>query len=172
MNKLVLSAFLGLSFILAGCSQPPANADNQQKMQQEQLSAQGNMVAGMPAIQNFFEKKLLKTIIEMRDDPKLSTYTYVTDLNGKLHLRCNSIGYGIPYATQYTNPSKTEWGYWQYYGGHVSSNVIPQADPNGLFSPASAEGTFVLCKNPKGTDIKPVYFEDRVTVSPFELLND
>jgi hypothetical protein len=161
MNKLILSILLGLSFILVGCDDL-SQSDKVQRKQQEQLSAQSNMVAGMPAIQNFFEKKLMKTIIEMRDDPNLATYTYVTDLNGHLHLRCNSVGYGLPYATQYTNPMKTQVGLHEYV-------VMPQADPNGLFSPASAEGTFVLCKNPKGTDIKPVYFEDRVTVSPFEL---
>jgi len=161
--------FLAVPFILAlglSACDMPSTSDQKQHQAQEQISQHSNMVAGMPAVTNFFEKKLLKTIIEMRDDPKLNTYTYITDLNGHLHLRCNSIGYGIPYATQYTNPMRPA----QAYETHETGNItLPQADPNGLFSPQSAEGTWVLCKNPKSDDVKPVYFEDRVTVSPFPL---
>ncbi len=47
--------------------------------------------------------------------------------------------------------------------------VIPQADPNGLFSPASAEGAWVLCLDPADKRTKPVYVEPRVVVSPFRL---
>jgi hypothetical protein len=102
---------------------------------------------------------VLKQIIELRDT-KVSTITYIRDMNGNLHKVCNSIGFGIPYATQYTNPQKREY----------NGIVLPQADPNGLFSPASAEGTWVLCSNPKKpSEVAPVYIEDRITVSPFEL---
>ena len=127
------------------------------------MSKQGVQSVGLPAIKNFQEKRILKDILELRDNPKLTTYTYVTDMNGKLHLRCQSIGYGIPYATQYTNPQKIEWS------SSRGTAVMPQADPNGLFSPASAEGTWVLCKNPNKDEVLPVYIEDRVTVSPFPL---
>lgn len=72
---------------------------------------------------------------------------------------CSSIGYGIPYSTEYTNPQK-----WVAQGV-----TLPQADPNALFSPTSAEGTWVLCKNPAGSDTRPVYVEPRVVVSPFKL---
>ncbi len=79
-------------------------------------------------------------------------YYYYTD-------RC---GRGIPYATQYTNPSKID-----YYGQVVMT--LPQADPNGLFSPAAAEGTWVLCLNPKNKKVVPIYIEPRIIVSPFAL---
>lgn len=47
--------------------------------------------------------------------------------------------------------------------------TINQADPNGLFSPASAEGTWILMKDPNGDSVKPVYCEPRVICSPFKL---
>jgi hypothetical protein len=47
--------------------------------------------------------------------------------------------------------------------------ALPQADPNGLFSPTSAEGTWVMCKDPKGGEVKPVYIEPRIVVSPFKM---
>jgi len=168
MNKIaIIATAMSIAGFVSGCDVTPTS-DQKQHQAQEELSQQSNMVAGMPAVINFFEKKLLKTIIEMRDDPKLNTYTYITDLNGHLHLRCNSIGYGIPYATQYTNPMRPAQAYETHEQGNIT---LPQADPNGLFSPVSAEGTWVLCKNPKGDDVKPVYFEDRVTVSPFPLVD-
>lgn len=58
------------------------------------------------------------------------------------------------------------------YNGDKCAVVLPQADPNGLFSPAPAEGTWVLLKDPNGTDTKPVDIEPRIAVSPFKLPED
>jgi len=122
------------------------------------------MQTGMPSIKNFRERKLLKDIIEMRDQDGLVTYTYIVAENsGKLIFLCDSIGYGIPAATQYTNPSK------ESYKGNYSYTVTPQADPNGLFSPASAEGTWVMCKDPTKDKVSPMYVEPRIITSTFKL---
>jgi len=146
---------------LVACDQQ-SSADNQQRQQQEQLARQGNMTVGMPSITRFAEKKALKDIYELRDR-MTPTITYVMDMNGNLHKRCDSLGYGIPYATEYTNPQKIE------ESGNNGITSIDQADPNGLFSPASAEGTWVLCVNPQTKQADPVYIEDRIEVSPFAL---
>jgi hypothetical protein len=84
-------------------------------------------------------------------------------MTGKFVFLGQSIGYGIPYATQYTSPQKEDGSVNTHYA------ILPQADPNGLFSPASAEGTWVLLKDPNSNDVKPVYIEPRVIVSPFKL---
>lgn len=158
MNKAIL--FL-MPVLLAACDNRPSS-DDIQRQQQETILQEGTASVGMPAIKNFRERRLLKMILEMRDQNNLSTYTYLwSDMQGKWVFFCNSVGYGVPYATQFTNPSKQVQGYQQY-------NVMPQADPNGLFSPASADGTWVMCKDPKGADVKPVFIEPRVIVSPFE----
>ena len=76
----------------------------------------------MPAIKNFRERKILKDILELRDQEGLVTYSYLenmvpqiqpgrTALGGKLTYFGETIGYGIPYATQYTNPQKVEHSY-------------------------------------------------------------
>ena len=166
MNQIFTLFLVFFVSFLSGCDQPRApSADQQQRQQQEALAKQSNMTAGMPAIVNFQEKKLLKNIYELRDTAFLS-YTYIRDLNGKLHKVCDSVGYGIPYSTQYTNPQRIS-EHWNAHG--YTALTLPQADPNGLFSPGSAEGTWVMCKDPKGGKVQPVYIEDRVTVSPFEL---
>jgi hypothetical protein len=150
--------------LLAACDMAQSS-DDVQRAQQEALLKEGTAQTGMPAIKNFRERKMLKDILELRDQDGLTTYTYVyNEMQGKLVFLCDSIGYGIPYATQYTNPQKID-----QRGANYGYAILPQADPNGLFSPASAEGTWVLCKNPSGPETRPVYIEPRVVVSPFRL---
>lgn len=164
---MIRHAILGLALLAVdpkGCDDD-ASSDTIQRQQQERVLSEGTSQTGMPAIKNFRERKLLKDIFELRDQTGLVTYTYLyNEMTGKLVFFCDSIGYGIPYATQYTNPMKTIEGKTQ---GEFTA--IPQADPNGLFSPSSAEGTWVMCKDPSGKDVRPVYVEPRVVVSPFEL---
>jgi len=149
-----------------GCSGPPTSDDIQQG-QQETLLKEATSAVGMPAITHWRERKLLKTILELRDQENLSTFTYVwSDYHGKFIFYCNSIGYGVPYATQYTNPQKVEL---RASASHYSYVTLPQADPNGLFSPAAAEGTWVMCKDPRSDKVSPMYVEPRITVSTFEL---
>lgn len=164
---------LPLILALASCNEIQSSSDVIQQAQQERILKEGTAALGMPAIKNFREKRLLKDIIEMRDQDGLTTYTYiVAEQTGKLIFLGESIGYGIPAATQYTNPQKiADWS--QQAGFAIKSQtrfaILPQADPNGLFSPASAEGTWVILKDSKSDATKPVYIEPRIIVSPFRL---
>lgn len=173
MKSLLLAFVVRLAISPAACDEPRTrSSDAVQQDAQERLLAEGTAQTGMPAIKNFRERKLLKEILELRDQASLSTWTYTYAENtGKRVFLCNSIGYGLPYATQYTSPQKLAMGTY-YSGGGYYSNVLPQADPNGLFSPASAEGTWIMCKDPKGPDVRPIYVEPRVIVSPFELKDE
>jgi len=158
MKRLILCALV-LAACGLGASDCEPSSDTLQNHQQEQLSLQSVRAVGLPAITNFQEKRNLKMILELRDSESLRTFTYVVDMNGRLHKICDSIGFGVPYATQYTSPSK-------YVGNGA---VLPQADPNGLFSPPSADGTWVLCLNPTTKKVSPIYIEPRIIVSPFAL---
>jgi hypothetical protein len=163
MKHWALSVLATIALIVSACDDRKPTSDETQRAQQERLLAEGTAQTGMPAIKNFRERKLLKDILELRDQDGLTTYTYVwNELAGKLVFLCDSIGYGIPYATQFTSPAK-EVGY------STALVAMPQADPNGLFSPASAEGTWVMCKDPGGPDVRPVYIEPRIVVSPFRM---
>ena len=161
-SLLKLATLVSLAGIaLAACDHTPTSSEIEAQ-KQEQISLQSGQTVGMPAITNFAEKRMMKDILELRDQSTPTT-TYITDMNGKLHKRCDSVGYGLPYATQYTNPSSVQ------YRGNGAYTVLPQADPNGLYSPAAAEGTWILCVDKKSGKPKPVYIEDRVTVSPIDL---
>ena len=165
-TKLFVYALVAIAMILlVACDERPRTSDQIQRAEQETLLREGTAQVGMPAIKNFRERKLLKDILELRDQTGLVTYTYLfSEMTGKKTFFCNSIGYGIPYATQFTSPQKIEE--WRSQTGYA---ILPQADPNGLFSPAAAEGTWIMCKDPTGQDTRPVYVEPRVIVSPFKL---
>jgi len=172
-----ISTFLFAATIVAllaliACA-PLQTSNDLQRNQQNVLLTEATAQTGMPAIKNFRERKLLKDILELRDQNGLVTYTYLwNEIQGKKVFFCNSVGYGIPYATQYTAPETMQTynldssaGSQRYYG----VEKLPQADPNGLFSPAAAEGTWVMCKDPNGPNARPVYVEPRIIVSPFKL---
>ena len=168
MKKAILFALplVGLMFLVA-CDGIAPTADQTQTQQQEQMLKEATAQTGMPAIKNFRERKMLKDILELRDQSGLVTFTYTySEMTGKKQFFCNSVGYGIPYATQYTAPERPALATETHEAGNI---LVPQADPNGLFSPAAAEGTWILCKDPNGTKTLPVYVEPRVIVSPFKL---
>ena len=96
MKKVIL---IILSAVLTGCDEP--TSDDIQRNQQERILQEGTASVGMPAITHFREKRLLKDILELRDQDGLTTYTYiVAEQTGELIFLGESIGYGIPSATQ------------------------------------------------------------------------
>lgn len=167
LKKIIaLVALVMCGSLLTACDVPAESSTTVEKHAQEQLSKQAAVAVGMPAIVNFTEKRQLKAILELRDQAHLTTYTYTLDMNGKRHKVCptTSSGFGIPYATQFTNPQMVAVNEYQH--GVVT---LPQADPNALFSPASADGTWILCLHPVTKELAPTYIEPRVVVYLFEM---
>lgn len=163
MNKFLFTIVLLLG-LTACVPEGTANAEKEQAYQTERLQAEAQKQIGMPAITKFTERKFAKMILELRDKA-LATYTYYVDMNGKRHLLCKSVGYGLPYSVQFTNPQKlTDADLGQSYG----DIPMPQADPNGLYMPDGLSATWVLCSDSKG-GVKPMYVEPEIIVSPFKL---
>jgi hypothetical protein len=157
MKKLLLALpFIGL---LAACGEQHQSSSQIENRKQEELSKQSVTSVGFPAVVNFAEKRMMKDIIELRDQMQ-PTYTYIVDMNGRTHKLCDSLGYGLPYATQYTNPLKES---------DYSHAIVANADPNGLYSPTSAEGTWVMCLNPRTKKAEPQYIEPRIITTTYPL---
>lgn len=149
-----LCAALGLLLLMSGCK-PSQNLEDE--MATEQRMKEMRSQVGLPNIVNFTEAKFAKLTSELRDQ-EIRTWSYYLDINGARHLLCESVGYGLPYSVQVTNPQA---GYSTYF-------TLPQAEPNGLFMPESADATWVLCSDGKG-GVAPVYSEPHLIVSPFPL---
>lgn len=164
LSMVAFAAVIVATMGASGCDVPP-KSDEKMQARQELMNQQAQAQVGMPGITNFTELKIVRKLYELRDT-NVATFTYVTDMNGRLFHVCDSIGYGLPYGVQFSNPEK-----------HVGSSAnggfnynLPQAEPNGLFMPPMAEGTWVICASTtKKGDIEPMYVEPRVVVSPFKL---
>ena len=148
----------------------PPSTDEAVSEQMEKLLKEGERQTGLPAISNFTEKRMVKWLYELRDQPNYRTYTYIMTMNGQLIKICDSVGYGISASIQYSNSEKVV-DYEDFVGDRVDSNVgtIPQAEPNGLFMPEGLAATYVMCVDGKSEDVKAVYIEHEIIVSPFEL---
>ncbi len=163
MKKLLLA--LPLIAMLVACDKDTSCdqrcQDRKTSADQAEMLGEAQRQIGIPSIVNFQEKRMLKTIYELRDSA-IATHTYIVNqMSGCLVYIGPSVGYGMPYATQYSNPETLVLS--------QSSVVMPQAEPNGLFMPADAHGTWILLKDPNGTEVKPVYIEPDVMVVPFRL---
>lgn len=158
-----LSLVIVSGLILTGCSSINSNDDKQAK-QTEQLQEQSTSKLGMPNIKNFYEKKILKEVMEDCDNSNLITYAYLqSEMTGKLEYLGEAIGYAVPYSTEYTNP--------EYIADHYSGGwaILPQADPNGLWKPQGVNATWLMLIDPVTKQAKPIYCEPNLIVSQFKL---
>lgn len=162
MNPIIVISSIAAAVALSGCLNNQPSSDSIQRDQQERILAEGTAQLGMPAIKNFREKRLLKMIYELRDQDGLVTYSYIINkMTGKPVFLCNSIGYAINDATGYTSPDKLITNNGTAFG------VMPQAEPNGLFTPDSSNAYWVMCLS--GDKPVPVFVASEVIVSPMKL---
>ena len=177
-KKLLAVGIIGtlMASMLVGCGQRETASSKENNYTQDLMEQSSNIV-GYPDVTNFFEKAQLKEIYELRDDPNLICYWYTkNDMTGKWIYQGECIGYGIPYTTQFTQPDTmqraalpvldingNDKGRNEYF-----TEVLPQADPNGLYSSASTSATWILTTDKDG-NIKPTYVESEITVSQSKL---
>ena len=149
--SLVLTAVVIFSLVACG----KGNATTMESDYTKELMKQASLEVGMPNITEFYEKKMAKEIFEKRDDSDLVCYVYSQNLNGKFVYVGKSIGYGLPYSTQYTQPETYQTVYTKAIGTTgeekdyytVDKMVLPQADPNGLYSPEGLSATWLMMIN-------------------------
>lgn len=165
-NSPRLYALLGILVILlvilsqTGCV-PEHTADKRQREETDKRMSEAFREVGMPDITNWTELKLARDIMELRDG-ELTTYTYIVNMHGDLIFLGESIGYGLPYSVQFSNPEKIVNPRLDVY------ESLPQAEPNGLFMPDGLSATWVLLLGEDGK-AHPTYVEPPILVSPIKL---
>lgn len=164
MKKLLFIGMLLATFV--ACEEPVISKSSTEieREKQEHLSKQAFESVGLPNISNFYEKKTLKKILEMRDNPKLINHFYTkNNMTGKWVYEGKCIGFGISYTTQYTNPEKMGHLDGGEYGAR-NPYTIPQADPNGLYSVPNGTATWIMRVTDNGDTIVD-YIESEIRVS-------
>lgn len=168
MKKIVLIAGI-LCLVLTGCGSSTYDTNAyEEKVYQEQLMQQAADEVGNPEITEFYEKKLAKEILELRDDSSLVCYAYTrSEMTGKYVFLGRSMGYGLPYSTQYTCPET----YLDDPHGtaDAGSIVIEQADPNGLYSPDGLSATWLWLIDEETGEPNISYVEQEIFVSQSKL---
>jgi hypothetical protein len=159
---------LGLVVILtagqSGCDgepQPASAAQMEQRSQNLQME-QFLRNQPVPSFDWSLERHMLIQLYTARQKATNTFSVVQSEFTGKILWECASIGFPLPYATQLTNPMQVSGD--THCGGQcgVSAVAIGQQEPNGLFPPATADGTWVPCVDDKGK-ITPVYEERKVT---------
>ncbi len=131
----VALAFMGSSCSTASDSQKAETA------QQEQISSQ--MIKNQPLPQ-FNYSQMRKNLIEIETAQAQGVQTTSFFFNQGVQdpiFVCPSIGVPIPNTASLSNPLAVE-----RHGGSDGG----QMDPNGVYSPTSATGTFVICVGANG----------------------
>ena len=164
-----------ISIVFTGCTpQNTGGADAEMAEQTAKSMSEANRQVGMPAIVNFRERRLMKMILELRDQEDLVCFAYAfSEVQGKFTYIGRCVGYGLPYSVQYTNPERVTdlknhlTDLHRLTGYNIGK--LPQPDPNGLFMPSGLSATWVMLIDPKTDKPRPMYFEPVLTVVPFPL---
>lgn len=157
-----LSFIAVAAFALAGCL-PPDSSDKIQAQSQEVILKEITSQTGMPNIKNGLERKNLKMIYELRDQEGYVTNAYIVSKNtGTLVFLCTSMGYPISDATGYTNPDKVIRDNGTAFG------TMTQAEPNGLYTPASSNANWIMCVDKEKGKPSPVFVQGDIVVSPIK----
>lgn len=159
MKKRIIALLMVMMmmFGMVGCM--PPSAESEQRAQTKEILNEINNQIGMPDISNFYEKKMAKEIFELRDDSKLITYAYITNLDGQFIFLGTCVGFGLPYSVQYTNPQT-------YYNNGAT---LPQADPNGLYMPEGLSATWLMLVNEETGEREIIYAEPEIVVTQSKL---
>lgn len=166
MKKVFMIApWLLLAFLLLtaeSCDYTPSQTSSESN----QVNDQQTIYAQSQPIHKYDyspEKDELQQIYDARMKV-VNTWTVIYSM-GKPLFVCPSKGYPIPYTTQLTNPDQVQDG-----SSSVNpSQVIPQAEPNGLYT-GTTSTTWVLCIRTLpggGSEIEPVYSESDALAFPY-----
>lgn len=176
MRKIVLLLTV-VVFILFSSCRKKETSDAKINKESEEMLAKANAEIGLPNIDKFQEKKLLKLIYELRDREDLICYAYyqntMTGELGQFIGKC--IGYGIPYSTQFSNPVKFQGVTTDKVADFAGKDwvhayqLMPQAEPNGLFMPTTLSATWLIMIHPETQDLVPAYIEPEISVFPFPM---
>lgn len=168
ISILLLGILFALTF-LSGCEPSPKSTDQIQKEQTDKIMKELDNQVGMPDIVNFYEKKLMKQIYELRDRSDLVTYVYtVNQMTGKYVYQGKGIGFGLPYSTQFSNPMKAvdlEKELDRHISGYKAFSTMPQAEPNGLFTASGMSATWIIMINEETGELEIEYWEPSIVVT-------
>jgi hypothetical protein len=156
MKKYVLVA---LALFLVACS-GMSESQRLERDATERNQKTINIAQPVPSFDYSQQRDILIQIYKISNEARNTWSVPVSDYGQPVGDVCPSIGFPIPGGTQLTNPMQVVN---PYSGEYV---VVPQAEPNGLYSDPNTNSTWILCVDPDGT-VAPVYSEHKVMTYPW-----
>lgn len=127
--------------VATACSGAPNAQQAEQKVEQHQQWVY-NQNQPIPLFKWSLERQILidSEVAAARGDQSTSFFM-LNGVRDPVYV-CPSLGLGVPDTSQLSNPQQIapisgKWG-----GG---ATTLPQADPFGIHTPATSDGTFVIC---------------------------
>ncbi len=165
-SQLKLTFMLGFVVVMCAgaggnsCSQTPDSAAQREQYSQNRQMDQFLRNQPVPSFDWSLERHMMIELYSARQHATTTFSVVQSEFTGHVLWSCPSIGFPLPYATQLTNPSQVVFAH--HPTEHDAAGVVAQQEPNGLFTPATADGTWVPCVDEHGK-ITPVYEERRVS---------
>lgn len=157
MRKLIVLATVAI--IATACS-ATTNTERDDTARVQEQQSQYAKVQPVPYFDFSMDRDTLIQIYKAKNEAR-QTHSVVMSMTGSIIWDCPSIGFPIPADAQLTNPLQMIRDPWV-----SGSQVVEQAEPNGLFSSKNTDATFVQCVGADGT-VSPIYTEQKVTTFPF-----
>lgn len=161
--KIVTGILIFSIIALAGCS-PEETAETRDRERVLEQQTQYEKSQPIPAFDWSLERHLVIELYRVRNQ-KAATHSVWRSDRGLIEGDCPSYGYGIPYDTSLTNPLTPTVHFYEAWGMRAESQVVEQAEPNGIFASKNTAATWVMCLGEAG-NIEPIYVETKVTVYP------
>ncbi|MBT4121381.1 hypothetical protein HOE31_00295 [bacterium] len=163
--------FMGLLIfavmILTGCN-ACANNSSEAKDQATVAKQQGIYQDVQPVhIYDYsIPRDIYQQIYDVTTTQVVATYSVIESITGLTRYECPSMGYAIPADVSLTNPLQGTYNF-DSVGVDEFSQVIEQAEPNGLFSSKNTDATWVMCVELGSGEVYPIYVEHKVMTFPF-----
>lgn len=172
MNLTHILSVLLIAFILIGCDDTPSQDKELRKQETaaiNDLQQRKNSVVDIPNLTDFRPADMFARTME-EQDKGVQAYAYMlSPYSEKFFFVCVAAAFPYPGGTQFTAPSITKT---LDDGTGVAGWTVPQADPNGLYTPETAAATILPCwanehdVNNTGNKFESTYFEDNIVVLP------
>lgn len=164
MNKkitTIIGTVAGAGLLAASLAACNGNNSGQQQENQQQQQDTTSMEASQP-IPHYDWSQIRQTMIDAQDIAASGTQTtsfFFMMGDRDPIFSCPSIGMPVPNTAQLSNPE-------QVVGtGNNNAVTTPQMDPDGIYSPPTSSGTYVICVNNSGDKYLQYWEGDVMTVA-------
>ena len=152
LKKRIMFAAAAMATIigLGACAQTSKQIPQGQALENQQQAQGTQSIVNNQPLPHFNTSQLRQNLIEIESAQSngVQTTSFFYNQGVKEPISsCPSIGFPIPNTMSLSNPQQIVNS---YTNGNIATGVISQMDHNGVYSPTSSSGTYVICVDDTG----------------------